>query len=477
MAESSSDHEHTSVATHSPLPLVSTLGASPISSLPNELLYTIFQWFMLIENHPQLLSVALTLHRVCNQWNDLVMSDGSLWTRIIFQEDDKRIVDDSDSIIEVLIAVLLESRGYPLTIEAEGPIHPVCLRLLFERVRWWRDVRLVFDEPRSLLLFFSLKYPRLESLSVIVEIPEGYGSESDDMSDLSDDEDDEFNPNDIDIYVESAPKLKRVAIGYRMPKDERRADLVSLGVTSRLYFPWAQLTRLEIDAGSGVYPYHSEGPGHELWSSEEDRLPFPNLTYLHVVDNPDLVKKIHAPRLSHVVLTMGHCGVGGYYNVTSLIGSSECSVQKLEFRVPGVGPQLLHECVQEILASTPKLHELSFSVAHVYSLYQIDWKALGDLPALRNIQHFTLRITEYVSCDDVLPIQHVEMTEALGAQLYDTFRRTSGAAFVLMIQDQLPALTKFTMDIGVGHVVDMDRLVSRSSTVLRAYSSHHEWRY
>ncbi|KAL0057021.1 hypothetical protein AAF712_016359, partial [Marasmius tenuissimus] len=78
MAESSSDHEHTQALPPTRLfrlfPPV-TLGASPISSLPNELLYMIFQWFMLIENHPQLLSAALTLHRVCNQWNDLVMSD------------------------------------------------------------------------------------------------------------------------------------------------------------------------------------------------------------------------------------------------------------------------------------------------------------------------------------------------------------------------------------------------------------------
>ncbi|KAK1224924.1 hypothetical protein PQX77_012164, partial [Marasmius sp. AFHP31] len=124
MAESSSDPQHASVATHSPLPLISTSGSSPISNLPNELLYIIFHWFVLIENYPQLLSVALTLHRVCNRWNDLVMSDGSLWTRVIFQEDDEKMVDDSDSIIELLIAVLLESKGHPLTIEAEGPIHP-----------------------------------------------------------------------------------------------------------------------------------------------------------------------------------------------------------------------------------------------------------------------------------------------------------------------------------------------------------------
>ncbi|KAL0564797.1 hypothetical protein V5O48_017241 [Marasmius crinis-equi] len=429
---------------------ISTTSLEPslISKLSDDLLLAIFDAFISIEDKPSLLSAAVTLARVCDAWEELVTAYLRFWTRIVFREAFNELDPPLFELVLKHLVHALQLKGrQPLTIESEGLIHTV-LEGRYSRARQ--------SSGRCSFLWF--KFPRLERLNLVVDV----------SYENSDEEDSDDDSDGVEILLPgSSPSLKHVAIGIRtsdvMPYDGLLTPYPSV------YFPWSQLTHLEIDAPHGINIFHSDDPGCASWNLddplEDPRFTFPNLTTLHAIDDPDLIASFHAPKLTDLVLTTNGDGYRSsqhstaHDNAVALIEASQCivnesskdllfgahnepcAIRSVEFRILNVGAHIAHPSVCKLLNTTAKLEGLKFSCVHIHSLLPIDWKELGNLPVLRRIRSLTLRLTENILVERLLGVEPIELSEEDMVELFEHWKDERGIDFVKMVEEQLASLT------------------------------------
>ncbi|KAL0562685.1 hypothetical protein V5O48_019397, partial [Marasmius crinis-equi] len=135
--------------------------------------------------------------------------------------------------------------------------------------------------------------------------------------------------------------------------------------------------------------------------TEVQEVLFPNLLWLHVIDDDGSLYAINAPNLRHLVLSMASqpSAVRGAVNLWE---RSNCHIRTLEFRVPCPEVKFSHQAVLEVLEHMGQgLRQLCFSVSRMESLREIEWSDFHYL--LDSVQYLEIRVKEKVATDHLLP--------------------------------------------------------------------------